>query len=77
MDRVYKNDEIRALAVKLGLILVVSPKISRKIPWNYDTQLYKRRNEVKHFFRRNKRFSKVFTRYDKLDIIYFSIVTLF
>ena len=32
--------------------------------------LYKRRNEVERFFRRIKRFRRVFTRYDKLDIVF-------
>lgn len=76
MDRAYEDDETRVLAVKQGLIPVVPPKRNRKVPWNYDAQLYKRRNEVERFFLRIKRFRKVFTRYDKLDIIYFSIVTL-
>lgn len=76
MDRAYEDNETRALAVKRGLIPVVPPKRNRKIPWNYDVGLYKRRNEVERFFLRIKRFRKVFTRYDKLDVIYFSIVTL-
>ena len=46
------------------------------MPWKYDFKLYKRHNEVEHFFLRFKRFCKVFTRYDKLDVIYFSAVTL-
>ncbi len=41
-----------------------------------DSELYKRRNEIGRFFLRLKRFRKVFTRYDKLDVIYFSVVTL-
>ena len=32
--------------------------------------LYKRRNEVERFFRRIKRFRRIFTRYDKLDIVF-------
>ena len=76
MDRAYKNDETRVLTFKQGLIPVVSPKKNRKSPWQYDTELYKRRNEVERFFLRLKRFRKVFTRYDKLDIIYFSVITL-
>ena len=76
MDRAYEDDETRALALKQGLIPVVPPKKNRKSPWQYDTELYKRRNEVERFFLRLKRFRKVFTRYDKLDIIYFSVVTL-
>jgi transposase len=49
---------------------VVPPKKNRKHPWNYDKELYKFRNEVERFFLRIKRFRKVFTRYDKRDIIY-------
>ena len=58
------------------LIPIVPPRKNRKLPWQYDTKLYKFRNEVERFFLRIKRFRKVFTHYDKLDIIYFSIVTL-
>ena len=76
MDRAYEDDETRALVINRGLIPVVPPKTNRKTPWTYDVQLYKRRNEIERFFLRIKRFRKVFTRYDKLDIIYFSIVTL-
>ena len=76
MDRAYEDNETRALALMQGLIPVVPPKKNRKTPWQYDAELYKRRNEVERFFLRIKRFRKVFTRYDKLDIIYFSIVTL-
>jgi len=64
------------LAVEQGFIPVVPPNSNRKDPWEYDKELYKRRNEVERYFFRLKRFRKVFTRYDKLDIIYFSIVSL-
>lgn len=76
MDRAYESNEIRALVRKQELIPVVPPKKNRKIPWKYDTKLYKRRNEIERFFLRIKRFRKVFTRYDKLDIIYISVVIL-
>ena len=73
MDRAYEDDETRALVFSRGL---VPPKKNRKSPWVYDSETYKRRNEVERFFLRVKRFRKVFTRYDKLDIIYFSVFTL-
>ena len=76
MDRAYEDNETQALALMQGLVPVVPPKKNRKTPWQYDSELYKRRNEVERFFLLIKRFRKVFTRYDKLDIIYFSIVTL-
>ena len=76
MDRAYEDDKTRSLAEKNGFVPVVPPKKNCKEPWEYDKELYKRRNEVERFFLRLKRFRKVFTRYDKLDIIYVSIVQL-
>lgn len=76
MDRAYEDDATRALAAEQGFIPVVPPESNRKDPWEYDKELYKRRNEVERYFLRSKRFRKVFTRYDKLDIIYFSVVSL-
>ena len=74
MDRAYEGDETRALAVELGYIPVVPPKSNRKNPWDYDKQLYKQRNQVERLFRRIKRFRRIFTRYDKLDVIFLSFV---
>ena len=74
MDRVYEDDKTRALAVKQGFVPVVPPKRNRRKPWDYDKELYKRRNEVERCFLRLKRFRKVFTRYDKLDSIFLSVI---
>jgi len=74
MDRAYEGDETRTLAVELGYIPVVPPKSNRKNPWNYDKELYKQRNQVERLFRRLKRFRRIFTRYDKLDIIFLSFI---
>ena len=75
MDRAYEDNETRALAEKQGFIPVVPPKSNRKEPWEYDKEIYKRRNEIERFFLRIKRFRRVFTRYDKLDIVYAGIFT--
>ena len=72
MDRVYEGDETRALAVELGYIPVVPPKSNRKNPWDYDKQLYKQRNQVERLFRRIKRFRRIFTRYDNLNLFLYS-----
>ena len=76
MDRAYEDDRTRTLAVQQGFIPVVPPKKNRKEPWDYDKEIYKRRNEIERYFLRIKRFRKVFTRYDKLDVIYSSVVSL-
>jgi transposase len=74
MDRAYEGDKTRALAMELGYTPVVPPKSNRKNPWDYDKQLYKQRNQVERLFRRLKRFRRIFTHYDKLDIIFLAFV---
>ena len=75
MDRAYEDDETRNVAVECGFIPVVPPKKNRKEPWDYDKELYKRRNEIERLFCRIKRFRKVFTRYDKLDVIFSGVIS--
>ena len=70
MDRAYSGKKMRSTAKKLGYEPVVPPKRNFKNQWEYDKELYKRRNEVERFFRRLKRFRRIFTRYDKLDIVF-------
>ena len=74
MDRAYEGDNVRAKAVERGFVPVVPPKKNRRNPWEYDKELYKRRNEIERFFLRLKRFRKVFTRYDKLDIMFIGVI---
>lgn len=74
MDRAYEGNETRQLGQNLGFELVVPPNPNRLEPWEYDKELYKRRNEVERLFRRLKGFRRVFTRYDKLDVIYLAFV---
>jgi transposase len=42
--------------------------------WNYDRELYKRRNKVKRLFRHVKRCSRVCARYDKLDAMFTAFI---
>jgi transposase len=72
---VYEGDETRAPAISLGYIPVVPPKKNRKHPWEYDKELYKKRNEAERFFRRYKRFRRVCTRYDKPDVMFLTYFT--
>ena len=74
MDRAYEGDRTRAFAVELGYIPIVPPKSNRKDPWAYDKELYKQRNQVERLFRRIKRFRRIFTRYDELDLIFLTFV---
>jgi transposase len=70
MDRAYEGNETRQLALELNFIPVVPPKSSRVDPWQYDRAMYKRRNEIERLFRRLKGFRRIFSRFDKLDVIF-------
>ena len=76
MDKAYEGDRTRNCGVDCGMIPVVPPKKNRLEPWDYDKELYKRRNEVERFFRRLKRFRRVDTRYEKLDKTYLAMIHL-
>ena len=75
-DRAYEGNETRQLAVALGYTPVIPPRSNRRHPWDYDRPMYKRRNEVERLFRRLKGYRRVFTRYDKLDVIFLAFITL-
>ena len=70
MDRAYEGNETRQLALQLGFIPVVPPLKTRIDAWTYDRELYKRRNEIERLFRRLKGFRRIFSRFDKLDVMY-------
>jgi transposase len=76
MDRGYEDNKTRNTARNLGYELVVPPKVTRREPREYDKAAYKKRNIVKRFFNRLKRFRRVFTRYDKLDRMYGAFIIL-
>ena len=74
MDKAYEGDETRQLALDLGFIPVVPPKSTRVAPWEYDREMYKRRNEVERLFRRLKGFRRIFSRFDKLDVMFIAFI---
>ena len=74
MDRAYEGDETRQLALQLGLLPVVPPKANRLDPWEYDRALYKKRNEVERLFRRLKGFRRLFSRFEKLDVVFLAFL---
>ena len=80
MDRAYEGDETRQLVLDLGMTPVVPPKKDRIEPWEYDKEMYEKRNEVERLFRRLKGYRRIFSRFDKLDVvfmffIYFALIT--
>jgi len=76
MDRAYEGDETRQLVLDLGMIPVVPPKANRLVPWSYNRELYKKRNEIERLFRRLKGFRRIFSRFEKLDVVFLAFLHL-
>lgn len=76
MDKAYEADETRQLVLELQLEPVVPPKENRLNPWEYDRELYKKRNEVERLFRRLKAFRRIFSRFEKLDEMFTAFIHL-
>ena len=74
MDRAYEGDQTRQLVLQLGFEPVVPPNPNRLHPWAYDRGLYRRRNEVERLFRRLKGFRRIFSRFEKLDIMFTAFI---
>jgi len=74
MDKAYEGDETRQLVFSFGMVPVVPPKSNRLEPWEYDKEMYKRRNEVERLFRRLKGFRRIFSRFEKLDLMFTAFI---
>ena len=74
MDRAYEGEETRQLALDLGFIPVVPPKNNRIMAWEYNKAMYKRRNEIERLFRRLKGFRRIFSRFEKLDVMFMAFI---
>ena len=70
MDGAYEGNATRNLAKELNFIPVTPPNPNRLNPWKLDKVRYRRRNEIERLFRRIKSYRRIFTRYDKLDVIF-------
>ena len=74
IDRAYQDNQTRQLALALGYAPVVPPLRTRVDPWDYDHQIYKRRNEIERLFRRLKGYRRIFSRYEKLDVLFLGFI---
>ena len=74
MDRAYEDNQTFQLALGFGFIPVVPPKRNRLRPWQYDKALYRKRNEIERLFRRLKGFRRIFSRFDKLDVVFLAFL---
>ena len=74
MDRAYEDNQTLQPALDFGFIPVVPPKSNRLRPWQYDKALYRKRNEIERLFRKLKGFRRIFSRFDKLDVVFLAFL---
>ena len=60
--------------LEFNYIPVVPPKSNRLDPWQYDRDLYRKRNEIERLFRRLKGFRRIFSRFNKLDVVFLAFL---
>jgi transposase len=74
IDRAYEDNETRQLALEFNYISLVLPKGNRLDPWQYDRAMYRKRNEIERLFRRLKGFRRIFSRFNKLDVVFLAFL---
>jgi transposase len=47
---------------------------NRLTAWHYSKAIYRRRNEIERLFRRLKGFRRVFSRFEKLDVMFTALI---
>ena len=76
-DKAYAADWIRDMIWEQGAIDVIPPKANRKMPAEFDAEIYRERNKIERFFGRLKvAFRRIATRYEKLSRNFLSLIKL-
>ena len=66
-DKAYDADWIRKMIGEQGAIDVIPSKSNRKIPKEFDKEMYRQRNKIERFFYRLKAsFRRIVTRYEHI-----------
>jgi len=74
MDAAYDDNMTLRVVLDFGYIPVVALRHNRLQPWQLDKAMYRKRNEVERLFRRLKVFRRIFSRFEKLDLIFLDFI---
>lgn len=75
-DRGYDADWFRNALLKKGITPCIPPRKTRKIPIEYDKNLYKQRHKVENMFGRIKDWRRIAMRYDRCAHTFFSAICI-
>ena len=75
-DGAYDSHGFRSFLASRGTRAVVPNNKTRKNPYPFDREAYRRRNLIERMFSRIKDYRRVATRYDKLAVTYDATVLI-
>lgn len=75
-DCAYDSHGFRSFLESRGTKAVVPNNRTRKHPYPFDRQAYRRRNLIERMFSRLKDFRRIATRYDKLAVVFDAAVLI-
>ena len=75
-DRGFDSDHLRSRINHAGATPCLPPRSNRTAPRHYSRNSYRKRHHVENFFQRIKRFRRIGTRYEKLDLHFLAFVHL-
>jgi transposase len=75
-DKAYDSDDIRETLVDRDIAPVIPSTANRAEPIEYDTEMYRQRNQVERLIGKLKQFRRVATRYEKLARTFLAIFHL-
>ena len=76
-DKAYDADWIRNMIWEQGAIDVIPSKSNRKVPKEFDKEMYRQRNKIERFFCRLKvSFRRIATRYEQTSANFLAMIKL-
>lgn len=75
-DRGYDSTWFRAELEARGIEPCIPSSRSRKIPYAYDTTLYRKRHRIENLFAKLKDWRRIATRYDRCAHTFFSAICI-
>ena len=75
-DRGYDSNRIVSFVHGQGATAVIPPTSNRRVPREYDRELYKLRNLIERAFNRLKQWRRIATRYDRRSAYFLAALQL-
>ena len=75
-DRGYDADWFRKALLEKGIAPCIPSRKTRKIPVEYDKDLYKQRHKIENMFGRIKDWRRIAMRYDRCAHTFFSAICI-